>query len=462
MSTDHTSLQPTAKHTPSDLSQESSMAAEQQTDTPPMPIQHSVEVSAHVQTYPSARQDALFIIRLLLRERLFIGYTTLGCGLIAALISFAFLSNWYSSTTNLVPPKRSSNMLDGIMGGLSSTLKDIGLSKMGGGKGGTDSYTHLVILQSRRLKDTVIQLFHLPDVYGIAPHKMTELREEFDANVKIEVGTEGNYMVSVLHTDAQQAANMANTIVAIGNQYANEIFQMESIENRRITEQRYNQNEEKLLQSRDTLKHFSSRYKIFSPTDQAKAASTSLADIRSERIRQEMALEVMKNTYGSNDPATQMQRKQIENIRAKENEVENQPGFIGNFAIAQGSEVMIEYMRLYTDVEVYSKVKAFLVPMLEQAKLDEQRILPAMYILDPAIPADKKAKPKRSLIILGAVFGGFIFACAIVILRRRMTGVQTTLQMMIAEADAPHTDTSARLSTIITQPLRRRTNDKQE
>ncbi len=101
---------------------------------------------------------------------------------------------------------------------------------------------------------------------------------------------------------------------------------------------------------------------------------------------------------------------------------------------------MMEYMRLYTDVEVYSKVKAFMVPLLEQAKLDEQRVMPAMYVLDPAVPADKKTKPKRSLIIGGALLGGFILSCLIVLLRQRVLRLRSQIQMLIVQADATPTE----------------------
>lgn len=73
---------------------------------------------------------------------------------------------------------------------------------------------------------------------------------------------------------------------------------------------------------------------------------------------------------------------------------ENKPGFAGNFALKDAVKVGSKYMKLYTEYEAMSKVKAFLLPMLEQAKLDEIREAPTMYVLDYARPAIKKISSK--------------------------------------------------------------------
>ncbi|MFM8840944.1 MAG: hypothetical protein ACKOFB_07595, partial [bacterium] len=69
------------------------------------------------------------------------------------------------------------------------------------------------------------------------------------------------------------------------------------------------------------------------------------------------------------------------------------------------------YMKLYTEYEAMSKVKAFLMPMLEQAKLDEIREAPMMYVLDYAKPAFKKSRPKRLTIAAGTSIGVFVLTC---------------------------------------------------
>jgi hypothetical protein len=77
-------------------------------------------------------------------------------------------------------------------------------------------------------------------------------------------------------------------------------------------------------------------------------------------------------------------------------------------------------MKLYTEYEAMSKVKAFLMPMLEQAKLDEIREAPTMYVLDYAKPAFKKSRPKRLTIAAGTALGVFVLSCLFLIISNQM------------------------------------------
>ena len=64
-------------------------------------------------------------------------------------------------------------------------------------------------------------------------------------------------------------------------------------------------------------------------------------------------------------------------------------------------------LRLYRDVVIQQKLLEFLVPLFEQARIDEQKNIPVLLVLDKAIPAERKSKPQRSLIVFLAAF----FAC---------------------------------------------------
>lgn len=59
-----------------------------------------------------------------------------------------------------------------------------------------------------------------------------------------------------------------------------------------------------------------------------------------------------------------------------------------------------EYIRWFRDVEIQYKILQFITPLYEQAKVEEQRQTPSVIILDKAIPAERKAKPKISLYTL--------------------------------------------------------------
>jgi uncharacterized protein involved in exopolysaccharide biosynthesis len=52
----------------------------------------------------------------------------------------------------------------------------------------------------------------------------------------------------------------------------------------------------------------------------------------------------------------------------------------------------------------------FLLPLYEQAKIDEKKDTPVVLVLDTAVPPQRKSKPKRTLIVLIFTALAFMFA----------------------------------------------------
>lgn len=406
-------------------------------------MSHENQTERHAPTATVPQQersplhDALLFIALLITHKRLIMLGVSVAVVVTTVVVFIFMPNWYAATANIVPPRRPGSVLDNLTGSISSTLKDFGLTKLAGGK--VEGYTPLVIFQSRRMQDTLIQLFQLAELYDIAPHKMTDIRKELAENLVIAVENEGNYTVTAWHTDPQKAAQMANAVVELGNKFSTEIYQAESRVSRILLERRFKQDDINLTKARDTLLNYSRRYKLYSPLDQAKAAASALAELRVQQYKQELTTEMMSTIYGTNDPATQAQRKLLGEINKQSREAQSQPGLAGDFALNVGSDVALEYMRLFTEVEVYTKIKALLVPMMEQAIQDEGRVQPAMYVLDPAIPPDKKDRPKRSLVIAGSALGAFMIMCCFIVLRDRFLALRETYRAVTASLKSDNT-----------------------
>ncbi|MEM2265158.1 MAG: hypothetical protein QXX03_08250, partial [Nitrososphaerota archaeon] len=72
-------------------------------------------------------------------------------------------------------------------------------------------------------------------------------------------------------------------------------------------------------------------------------------------------------------------------------------------------ELGLQYLRLYREYEIQNKLLEFIVPLYEQAKIEEQKNIPVVQVLDYAVPPEKKARPFRTLIVLS------VFASALVL-----------------------------------------------
>jgi uncharacterized protein involved in exopolysaccharide biosynthesis len=325
---------------------------------------------------------------------------------LASVVISLLLPNQYTAKVNTVPPKTSTSSMESLIGGLSSTLKDIGLAKLGGKTDGL--YSFLVILDSWTVKDSLINKYRFDTVYNIPKNKMTKLRKKFEENLEITLEPEGNYVIYFTDQDPVRAANVANDYVEISNFVAQKIIQTEASFNRKYLEARIASIDTLVNSLLDSLQKYSGKNLIFSPEEQAKAISTSYIDLKASKISQEILYELYKSRYGENDPLTFSQKNILESLKQKLDEFENKPGYIGNFPLKSLTKVGGEFLRLYAEIETYSKVKSFLLPYLEENRLNEHRQMQYLIVLDKATPPDQKSKPKRSLIVLGSFFGSFI------------------------------------------------------
>jgi uncharacterized protein involved in exopolysaccharide biosynthesis len=72
--------------------------------------------------------------------------------------------------------------------------------------------------------------------------------------------------------------------------------------------------------------------------------------------------------------------------------------------------VGVEYIRALRDLKYNETVFELLAKQFEMAKIDEAKESSLIQQLDVALPAEKKAGPKRGLIVVGAVLAGLIVA----------------------------------------------------
>jgi uncharacterized protein involved in exopolysaccharide biosynthesis len=373
--------------------------------------------------------SSIHILALILRHKYFIIITVILATTTAGLIAFKYLQNQYKSTVNVVPPQSSSGM-DGTMGMISSTLKDIGLNKLAGKAGGADSYNFMVILMSRSVLDSLIYEFDLVKTYNIKDSSISDTRKELESRIEISFEKDGNYFISVWDENKELAPKIANRMVDIANAVAIRIFREEVKLNRENMEKRLKSTDSTIHAIADTIENFSRRTLIFSPTEQASSMSKALSDLKSEEMKYDIMHEYYKSIYGENDYMTQA----VQNIRnqtaIKVKESIDNPGFAGNFAIKDAAEEGIEFLRLYTEFETFSKVKAFMLPMMEQTRMDEAKKIKNLIVVDKAVPAEKKDRPKRSLIVAGTFLGSFIFSIFMILMFYSVSSLKIKLKQL--------------------------------
>lgn len=351
-------------------------------------------------TFPTAD-----VLRYVLRFK----WLIIGSAAIAAIVGYLYaysLPPYYKSTVNCVPPSSDVGGLGGALGGISSTLKDIGLSKLGGKSG--ESYELIALLFSRTIRDSMISQFDLRNEYGLAGKPMDDVRDEFEDNMEVNLHAEGNYEISMWSKDPKKAVTMCTHFVSHVNEIANRIARTEATKNAAYLETRVGMMDSTLGALTDSLSQYSRQYRVYSPLDQASASAKALAEVKGELLKQETVLGILEQNYGKTDPQVRNAAAIVERLKTQYEEAQTKPGFAGNFALSDAAGIGAEYLRMYAEFEAFTKLKAFLLPSLEQARLDMNKTAPVLLVVDEPIPAEEKDKPRRMVIALGAGVGMFV------------------------------------------------------
>jgi uncharacterized protein involved in exopolysaccharide biosynthesis len=223
------------------------------------------------------------------------------------------------------------------------------------------------ILQSSRIRDKVVSEFELMKHYEIDPkgaNKYFKLNEAYNNHISFNRTRFGSIRIDVLDQDPALAAKIANKIVDLIDTVKNEMIAERTVPAFKV-------NERKLAQMKRD------RDAILRKLD-------SLADLGV------IALDVRSNLFqayvDSKNPADRAELKKKIDINMKYG------------AMYDG----LEYMRN----EKIVKIEDFNISY-EQAESDANTKFNHKFIVERAVKADKKEKPKRSVIILVSTVAAF-------------------------------------------------------
>ena len=344
--------------------------------------------------------DYLYV---LVKRRKFIITTVVAVAVITAAITL-FMPNWYAATASVLPPKRPGGLLSLLESGVGSVLRSI--PGLGGRLGGSQEvYSYMAILQSRTAMERVVKKFDLLKVYKIEEGKMEKAIRTLSANCEFDFATEGNITATVYDKDQQRAADMANYFIELLNEISVDLGTREARNNREFVEKRYQQNLRDLKTAEDSLKAFQQKTGIYALPEQTASAIKAATELKTEALAKEVEYGIAKRTFGADNPRTQSLQMQMAEVNKMLREMK-----YGSSEADQSLSLFVPfknvpelgtiYIRLYREFQIQSKLMEFLLPLYEQAKIDENKDTPVVLMLDKAVPPERKSRPKRTLIVL--------------------------------------------------------------
>ncbi|MDC1068157.1 Wzz/FepE/Etk N-terminal domain-containing protein [Candidatus Kapabacteria bacterium] len=351
---------------------------------------------------------AVYYVGIILRNKWLIATITFIVTVASIIYSLYFVEVQFKSTVNLVPPRSTGSAFENMISNVGSSLKKLGLNSLTGGGDG-QSYEYMVILESRTVQDSIIKKYNLKHIYELDEDTtMLNTRKMFALNHKVEFLETGNYLISVWDKDKIRASKMANDFASIADGLSTKLDMEEADYNLFYLEKRLSYIDSAYKKIADSLKIFASKYKVFSFEDQAKSYSNAISELKQQEMLAELSYDYTKDVYGSNDFETLKREKLLSSLREQLKNVMVKPGMAGNMTINNAGQIAVEYANLYADFEAFTTIRAFLLPMIEKARLDVNKNTKNLFVIDKAIPADKKDRPKRSLLVIGSFLGSFV------------------------------------------------------
>ena len=341
-----------------------------------------------------------------------------------ALIVSLLLPKWYASKAVVLSSGAGQfNFLSSIS---PIPVADFGLSTIN-----EDINNFIAILQSRTVKEHMVNKFNLVDRYK--QRDIEFAMEAFEEKMELEVTEEGTLEILIIDKDPLVAKQMVSEALFMLDQINQNIGMEAGKYNREFLEKRLNQNKHDLEKAEFALKIFQEKTGIIdlvaqlSSTMQMSAQAynsifEAYTELYAKKIETETELAVAKTTLSINNPTIMQLEKllneqifQLEQLMIKLDEklqyllsnitptqVDAVPNIEFSVSFNSLPSLGLENGRLIREVELQSTIQELLLPQFEQAKLEETKNIPTLQVIDKPKVAINKAKPKRALIVIGA------------------------------------------------------------
>ena len=341
--------------------------------------------------------DMLDYISILMKWKRFIFINVLAVSILAVIVSL-LLPKWYKATASILPPKQQ-DML-GSIGAASSVLKSLaGSARISGLSQKSGAYNYIAILKSRSAMEAVARKFDLMTVYEISDSSMERTLKALKGNTMFEVQDEENITIDVYDRSPQRAADMANYFVEVLNNISIQLGTQEARNNRDFIEKRLADSKEDLRLAEEELRKYQEKSGVMMVPEENAGSLAGIAELYASKAKKEIELAILKKTVTG-------ESAMIRQLEVELNELNRKVGTLPRTGL--------ESFRLFRNAAIQQKIVEFLTPLYEQARIDEQKDVPVLLVLDKAAPPEIKVKPQRFLICLSAFFLSLFLAILLV------------------------------------------------
>ena len=404
-------------------------------------------------------------ILLLWKRRKFITKNVIWVGLASVIISLV-LPKWYASQAVILSSGAGRFSLI-------SAFADLPLNEFGFSPVNEDITSFISILDSRSMKEQMVEKFNLIERYG--SRDVEYAMKELEGNTELRVTDEGALAITLMDREPEVSQQMVQAMLSQLDLINRRLSREQGKYNRQFIEERLKQTKIDIMKAEEELKLFQQQTGVVDILAQVTAQLEAYGQLYSQKVAAhggvysqelqaytelyaqragtEIQLSVAKSTLSQNNPTIRQltillkgQNHQLETLAEQLDselgvmlqDVDERLGSVGFndgsapiwITLSDFPALAMQSARLIRELEVQSKLLEILVPQYEQARMEESKNIPTLQVIDePKVPLNKE-KPKRIFIVLGAVFMAAIFSSGYVLveyhtrdLRKRLGSV---------------------------------------
>lgn len=346
-----------------------------------------------------------------------------GTSTLVAILVVLLSDSTYKSEALVNPPQ-------GDQGASMGALQDLASGSMGGIFGsllgqesGLDDCKK--ILGSTRFADLMIKRFDLETRYGfVRPGKKPKkfyranVIKRFHLAFSFEDTEEGALMISMRDTSAEAAREMvAYSIRALDSLYTH--IQKEAVRKRlSYVDERVSMAESQARVLEDSMVAFQKQNDIIEPEAQAKLVIQTAAqtEIRKGILEEELALEAnMRGTTSAKYRDLLVQKRLVEETLRRQLDGDEDAATLMP-ATRTFPSLVAEYFRLERAYTIRLTVYKFLVQQSEMLRLDAERNIQVISVVDPPWTNNKRVSPKRRIVVQAVFILSFLMSVTYAVL----------------------------------------------
>ncbi len=292
------------------------------------------------------------------------------------------LPPWYRAQAVLLPPSEEQSGF-----GIASLVRGLAMPGVRIPTEATPADVFIAILESRTVSQQVVERFELQKRYR--KKRLGDAILELHRHAKFKLSAAGTLEISVEDHDPRRAAEMANTYVELLDRFNREVRMTKGRRTRMFLEQRLGETRQELSRTEQLLTAYQAKHKAVAVSAEMSSAIESAAQLAAQRMALQVRLGVIRSySRGSSEEEQQV----LEQLAQLDRQLQRLPS------------TGIEIARLLRDVKVQEQLYLLLTAQFEEARLAETRDVVTVEVLDKAVPPERKVRPKRAFLVLGALF----------------------------------------------------------